>query len=45
MSKDKGGKNLKKAPSADGHKGQSDYQAGKSGGSKTEIMPTNLKKK
>ncbi len=34
MSKDKGGKNIKKAPSNDGKKGQSDYQAGKKTNSK-----------
>jgi hypothetical protein len=29
MSKDKGGKNVKKAPSAEGKKATSDYQSGK----------------
>lgn len=29
MSKDKGGKNVKKAPATDGKKSSSDYQSGK----------------
>ncbi|HWD88282.1 MAG TPA: hypothetical protein VG367_09165 [Mucilaginibacter sp.] len=33
MSKDKGSKNIKKAPSTTGKKAQSDYQAGKSSSS------------
>jgi hypothetical protein len=37
MSKDKGGKNVKKAPATDGKKGQSDYQAGKKSVSKDDV--------
>ncbi|WP_374165299.1 hypothetical protein [Arcticibacter sp. MXS-1] len=39
MSKDKGGKNVKKAPAADSKKGQSDYQAGKKTISKDIAAP------
>lgn len=37
MSKDKGGKNVKKAPAAAGKKMVSDYQAGKQSVSRDEI--------
>ncbi len=37
MSKDKGGKNVKKAPATDGKKTTSDYQAGKKTVSKDEV--------
>lgn len=39
MSKDKGGKNVKKAPSEDSKKGQSDYQSGKKTVSKDLVVP------
>ena len=38
MSKDKGGKNGKKAPSAEGKKGTSDYQSGKKSESKDDFL-------
>jgi len=37
MSKDKGGKNVKKAPAAEGKKATSDYQAGKKIMSKDDV--------
>ena len=37
MSKDKGGKNIKKAPATDGKKATSDYQAGKKTVSKDDL--------
>jgi hypothetical protein len=37
MSKDKGGKNVKKAPSAEGKKVTSDYQSGKKSVSKDDF--------
>jgi hypothetical protein len=37
MSKDKGSKNVKKAPATEGKKATSDYQAGKNTVSKDEI--------
>lgn len=43
MSKDKGGKNVKKAPATEGKKATSDYQAGKKTLSKDELI--NNKKK
>ncbi|WP_262887326.1 hypothetical protein [Mucilaginibacter agri] len=43
MSKDKGGKNIKKAPASEEKKSTSDYQAGKKTVSKDEA--TNNKKK
>ncbi|WP_345951938.1 MULTISPECIES: hypothetical protein [unclassified Mucilaginibacter] len=36
MSKDKGGKNIKKAPSTEGKKATSDYQSGKKSSSKDD---------
>jgi hypothetical protein len=46
MSKDKGGKNQKKAPDPTGHhKGPSDYQASKMSGAKNEPLPPTNKKK
>lgn len=44
MSKDKGGKNAKKAPSTDSKKAQSDYQTGKTTVSKIDV-PIKSKKK
>jgi hypothetical protein len=44
MSKDKGAKNVKKAPSTDVKKDKSDYQTGKTTVSKTEVLPKNKKK-
>jgi hypothetical protein len=38
MSKDKGGKNVKKAPSAEGKKVTSDYQSGKKSVSKDDLV-------
>lgn len=43
MSKDKGSKNVKKAPATDGKKATSDYQAGKKTVSKDDA-PINKKK-
>jgi hypothetical protein len=43
MSKDKGSKNVKKAPSTEGKKEKSDYQTGKNSVSK--IDPVSPKKK
>jgi hypothetical protein len=43
MSKDKGGKNVKKAPSAGGKKVTSDYQSGKKSESRDDFS-TNKKK-
>ncbi len=37
MSKDKGGKNVKKAPATNGNKATSDYQAGKKTVSKDDV--------
>ncbi|MEO8885549.1 MAG: hypothetical protein ABI367_05760 [Mucilaginibacter sp.] len=37
MSKDKGSKNVKKAPATDGRKSTSDYQAGKKSVSKDDV--------
>lgn len=37
MSKDKGGKNVKKAPATGGKKSTSDYQAGKKSTSKDDV--------
>jgi hypothetical protein len=46
MSKDKGNKSLKKAPTPAGHKAPSDYQASKSSsGPKNELNPPSNKKK
>jgi hypothetical protein len=42
MSKDKGSKNVKKAPATDGKKATSDYQAGKKTVSKDDVT---IKKK
>ena len=44
MSKDKGSKNEKKAPSTEGKKAQSDYQTGKTSVSKVEVSPKAKKK-
>lgn len=44
MSKDKGGKNIKKAPSADHSKTKSDYQTGKASLSKDEVISKSKKK-
>ncbi|EOR95599.1 hypothetical protein ADIARSV_1205 [Arcticibacter svalbardensis MN12-7] len=44
MSKDKGVKNVKKAPAAEGTKHTSEYQSGKKGGFKTEATPPVKKK-
>lgn len=44
MSKDKGGKNVKKAPDTGGKKVTSDYQAGKQSASRDELTLTNSKK-
>jgi hypothetical protein len=38
MSKDKGSKNVKKAPATEGKKATSDYQAGKKTVSKDEVF-------
>ncbi len=38
MSKDKGSKNVKKAPSTEGKKSTSDYQAGKKTLSKDDVV-------
>ncbi|WP_262918352.1 hypothetical protein [Mucilaginibacter straminoryzae] len=38
MSKDKGGKNIKKAPSANGKKNESDYQIGKKSAGSNDII-------
>ena len=43
MSKDKGSKNVKKAPATEGKKATSDYQAGKSSVSKLDITPAKKK--
>jgi hypothetical protein len=43
MSKDKGSKALKKAPGQNSKKELSDYQAGKTVASKTELIATNKK--
>lgn len=43
MSKDKGGKNVKKAPGTGSKKEQSDYQANKKNTSK-DVVPANKKK-
>lgn len=43
MSKDKGSKNVKKAPATEGKKATSDYQAGKKTVSKDEVI-TNKKR-
>ncbi len=45
MSKDKGGKNDKKAPSAEGKKQKSDYQSGKTKSSAETVNPLAKKKK
>jgi hypothetical protein len=45
MSKDKGGKNKKKAPNPEGHKPPTDFQASKTGASKIESTPPSPKKK
>lgn len=44
MSKDKGGKNIKKAPSTESKKGTSDYQAGKKSSSKDDSGAGSKKK-
>jgi len=44
MSKDKGGKNIKKAPGTSGKKVTSDYQAGKQTHSRDELGASNNKK-
>ena len=44
MSKDKGSKNNKKAPSTEGKKAPSDYQSGKNSVSKIEPLSTPKKK-
>lgn len=44
MSKDKGGKNVKKAPSTDNNKKTSDYQSGKTSVSSTDLPAKNKKK-
>ncbi|WP_256367666.1 hypothetical protein [Mucilaginibacter robiniae] len=44
MSKDKGSKNLKKAPNTDNQKSVSDYQAGKKTVSKDALTPPPKKK-
>ncbi len=43
MSKDKGSKNVKKAPAAEGKKSTSDYQAGKKTVSKDDVVMNNKK--
>lgn len=43
MSKDKGGKNVKKAPGAESKKGQSEYQSGKKTASKDLNPPVKKK--
>ena len=43
MSKDKGSKNVKKAPSTVGSKAPSDYQSGKKSVSKLDIAPAKKK--
>ncbi len=43
MSKDKGSKNVKKAPSTEGKKSTSDYQAGKKSVSKDDSAPKKSK--
>ena len=45
MSKDKGSKNNKKSPNPAGKKAPSDYQAGKTSGSKVELTTISTKKK
>ncbi|WP_342644386.1 hypothetical protein [Mucilaginibacter sp. CSA2-8R] len=44
MSKDKGSKNIKKAPSTDLSKSKSDYQSGKGSVSQDVVAPKNKKK-
>jgi hypothetical protein len=44
MSKDKGTKNVKKAPNLTGSKSVSDYQAGKKSASKSELSTPGKKK-
>jgi hypothetical protein len=44
MSKDKGSKNVKKAPSTENSKSKSDYQSGKSSVSKDDVVTKNKKK-
>ncbi len=44
MSKDKGAKNVKKAPSTEGKKDKSDYQTGKTTVSQNEALPKGKKK-
>jgi hypothetical protein len=43
MSKDKGSKNVKKAPATEGKKSSSDYQAGKKSVSSTDTGATKKK--
>ncbi len=43
MSKDKGSKDVKKAPTVGAKKAPSDYQAGKKSVSKIEIIPSKKK--
>ena len=43
MSKDKGGKNIKKAASTEGKKAGSDYQSGKKSASTTDTPPPKKK--
>jgi|GEM_PF-916604 len=45
MSKDKGSKDKKKAPSTEGKKAPSDYQSGKSSAARTEIISAPKKNK
>jgi hypothetical protein len=44
MSKDKGSKNVKKAPSTETSKTKSDYQTGKATMSKDDVLAKNKKK-
>lgn len=44
MSKDKGAKNVKKAPSTGPKKAASDYQSGKGSASSSDVLPKNKKK-
>lgn len=43
MSKDKGSKDKKKAPSTEGKKAPSDYQSGKKSASKVDVVPNKKK--
>ena len=43
MSKDKGSKDKKKAPSTEGKKAKSDYQTGKTSVSKIDLIPNKKK--